>query len=55
MGNGRGCNAISGAFWVWELEVAGSSVVRLAVDFIQRCDDRAASLAGMLRYNSNFH
>jgi hypothetical protein len=54
-GNGRGCNTISGAFRIWELEIDGTSVGRLAVDFVQRCEERSPPLAGMLRYNSRFH
>jgi hypothetical protein len=54
-GNGRGCNTISGAFRIWELEIDGNAVARLAVDFFQCCEGRKPPLVGMLRYNSHFH
>jgi hypothetical protein len=55
MGNGRGCNMISGKFVVWEIEVKGNQVVRLAIDFIQRCEEKMPPLYGSLRINSSFH
>jgi hypothetical protein len=54
-GNGRGCNQISGEFRVWELELRGNTVVRFAVDFVQRCEEKMPPLVGMLRYNSTFY
>jgi hypothetical protein len=54
-GNGRGCNMISGEFRVWELETRGNAVVRVAVDFVQRCEGKMPPLVGMLRYNSTFY
>jgi hypothetical protein len=54
-GNGRGCNQIAGKFAVWELEVKGNEVVRLAIDFVQRCEQTGPPLSGMLRFNSSFH
>ncbi len=54
-GNGRGCNQISGEFVVWEIEMKGNQVVRLAIDFIQRCEEKMPPLYGSLRINSNFH
>jgi hypothetical protein len=53
-GNGRGCNMISGEFRVWEIETRGNEVVRLAVDFVQRCEERQPPLVGMLRCNSSY-
>ena len=51
-GEGRGCNQLSGWFEVVEVEVVGSSVTRLAVDFIQHCENGAPALFGAIRYNS---
>jgi WD40 repeat protein/serine/threonine protein kinase len=53
-GNGRGCNRISGRFVVWELEMEGDAISRLAVDFVQSCEGSTGSLSGKLRYNSFF-
>lgn len=53
-GNGRGCNQIAGNFVVWELQVRGNEVVRLAVDFEQRCENVGPPLRGSVRFNSNF-
>jgi hypothetical protein len=53
-GNGRGCNMIAGKFVVWELEVKGNQV-RLAIDFVQRCEEKMPPLYGSLRINSSFH
>jgi hypothetical protein len=53
--NGRGCNAISGEFRVWEIETKGNDVTRLAVDFVQRCEAKMRALVGMLRFNSTFY
>jgi hypothetical protein len=55
MGQGRGCNQISGQFVVWELEVQGNTVTKLAIDFVQRCEGRMPPLYGRLRYQSSFH
>jgi hypothetical protein len=54
-GNGRGCNRISGEFRVWEFERKGNTVVRFAVDFVQRCEEKMPPIVGMLRYNSTFY
>jgi hypothetical protein len=53
-GNGRGCNTIAGEFRVWELEVRGNEVVRLAIDFVQRCEETGPPLYGAVRFNSSF-
>ena len=53
-GNGRGCNKIFGNFVVWELEWKGDEVVRLAIDFVQHCEEITPSLYGVLRFNSSF-
>ncbi len=54
-GFGRGANTLSGEFMVWEIEVKNNQVVRLAVDFIQRCEGKMLPLYGSLRINSTFH
>ena len=33
----------------------GNTVVRLAVDFVQRCEGKMPPLVGILRYNSTFY
>jgi S1-C subfamily serine protease len=54
-GNGRACNKLAGKFVVWEIEVRGNEVVRLAVDFIQHCEEKMPPLSGKVRINSSFH
>jgi hypothetical protein len=54
-GQGRGCNQISGQFVVWELEFKGNEVTKLAIDFVQRCENKMPPLYGRLRYQSSFH
>lgn len=51
-GNGRGANRISGEFVVWELELNGDQIVRLAVDFVQRAEETGPPLTGKVRINS---
>ncbi|MSQ95083.1 MAG: serine protease [Gemmataceae bacterium] len=53
-GKGRGSNILSGEFVVWELEMNGDQVVRLAIDFVQRSEGRPNPLQGKIRINSNF-
>jgi hypothetical protein len=54
-GEGRGCNQISGQFMVWELEFKGNEVTKLAIDFVQRCENKMPPLYGRIRYQSSFH
>jgi hypothetical protein len=54
-GQGRGCNRISGKFVVWEFEMKGNEVTKLAIDFIQRCEETMPPLYGRLRFQSSFH
>jgi hypothetical protein len=54
-GNGRGSNTIAGNFVVWELEVKDNKVVKLAIDFLQRSEEKGPPLYGSLRFNSSFH
>jgi hypothetical protein len=54
-GNGRGSNKIAGKFVVWELDVKGNDVTRLAIDFIQHSEETKPPLYGMIRFNSSFH
>ena len=55
MGNGRGCNTIAGQFVVWELATKGNEVVRVAIDFVRRCDGKGPPFYGKVRMNSNFY
>lgn len=52
-GKGRGSNRLAGEFVVWELELDGDRVVRLAIDFIQRSEERGPPLHGRIRINSS--
>ena len=52
-GKGRGSNRVAGEFVVWELELDGDRVVRLAIDFIQRSEERGPPLHGRIRINSS--
>jgi hypothetical protein len=53
-GHGRGCNKVAGQFVVWEVEMNGNQVNRLAVDFMMRCEGNGPPLYGMLRYHSKY-
>ena len=50
----NGANTLAGAFAVWELEVNGNEVTRLAIDFHLRCEEKMPPLYGSIRFNSNF-
>lgn len=50
-GKGRGSNQLTGEFVVWEMEVNGNQVVKLAIDFVQRSDGKPP-LTGKIRFNS---
>lgn len=50
--SGRGCNTISGEFYIYELDLT-SQDPSFALDFIQFCDSTTASLRGSIRINSN--
>jgi hypothetical protein len=51
-GMGRGSNQLAGEFVVWELEVQGGQITRLAIDFVQRSEGKGPPLTGKLRFNS---
>jgi hypothetical protein len=53
-GQGRGSNKLSGGFVVWELEVDGKQVSRLAIDLFQRSEEKGPPLCAVIRYNSKF-
>jgi V8-like Glu-specific endopeptidase len=53
VGKGRVSTKITGAFVVWELEVEGDRIVRLAIDFVQYSDEKGVPLTGKIRVNSN--
>ncbi|QVL32474.1 trypsin-like peptidase domain-containing protein [Telmatocola sphagniphila] len=53
-GKGRGSNSIKGDFVVWELEIKDKKIVKLALDFVQHSEGRAAGLTGKVRINSSF-
>ncbi len=50
--SGRGCNTISGEFYIYELDVSTSSP-SLAMDFVQYCDSTTDALRGQIRINSD--
>ncbi len=50
--NGRGGIQPIGSFVIWELEIKEKNVVRLAVDFVHRCEPAGQPFYGMLRFNS---
>jgi hypothetical protein len=54
-GFGRGCNEISGKFRVWEFEMKGTEISRLAIDFIQRCEKNKPPLYGSIRFKSTYY
>lgn len=49
---GKGCNTISGEFYIYELDYSQAEPV-LALDFTQYCDSRSAKLTGSIRLNSD--
>ncbi|WP_144395390.1 PKD domain-containing protein [Pleionea sediminis] len=51
-GNGRGCNTISGYFYIYEYSFNESNPV-IAIDFVQFCDSTVSSLTGSIRINSS--
>jgi len=58
-GNGRGCNSLTGSFYVHEYVFANGTVQKAAIDFIQICDtasddinQASPRLVGSWRYNS---
>ena len=58
-GNGRGCNSLTGAFYVHEYVFANGVVQKAAIDFVQICDtssddinQASPRLVGSWRYNS---
>jgi hypothetical protein len=53
-GQGRVNNTLAGEFVVWELEMNGDQVVRLAIDFVQRSEGKGQPLNGKVRINSTF-
>lgn len=51
---GRGCNTLSGEFFIHELEPATlTSPLKLALDFVQFCESGSSALRGQIRINSN--
>jgi hypothetical protein len=53
-GKGRASNRIAGKFVVWELEIEGNAIVRLAIDFVQRSEETKPPLYGAIRINSHY-
>jgi hypothetical protein len=53
-GHSRGCNSIAGQFVVWELEMDGDQITRVAIDFMMKCEGKDPPLYGMLRYHSKY-
>lgn len=49
--SGRGCNTISGEFYIYEMEYEDNNQV-LAMDFVQYCDSTSLKLTGSIRLNS---
>jgi S1-C subfamily serine protease len=53
IGHGRGSNQVGGKFVIWELEINGGQVTKMAIDFIHRSEITGPPLYGMLRFNSS--
>lgn len=53
-GNGRGCNTLTGYFYILEAvyEQFSGSPIHIAIDFEQHCEGGDAALLGRIRYNS---
>ncbi|MFO6425098.1 PKD domain-containing protein [Motilimonas sp. KMU-193] len=50
--SGRGCNRISGEFYIYEIDL-NTSVPSLAMDFVQYCDSKDKKLQGSIRLNND--
>lgn len=50
LGNGNGCNAVSGAFQVHDLVMQGTTLKSFTATFEQHCDSGPAVLRGCLHY-----
>ena len=53
-GKGRGLNALTGAFAIWQLEMHNGKVTKLAIDFEQEAAPDKPKLTGKVRINSDF-
>lgn len=53
-GKERGNNKLSGEFVVWELEMKGAEIVKLAIDSTQRGEEKGPPSKGKVRINSAF-
>jgi hypothetical protein len=52
--NGRGCNALTGRFIVYDVAYgAGDAIDAFAADFVQYCDGSPLALAGAIRVNAS--
>lgn len=51
-GDGRGCNTLSGTFWIHELEWSGNKVARVLLAFEQHCERGPSALRGCLAYTA---
>lgn len=50
--SGRGCNNISGEFYIYEMDL-NTPVPSLAMDFVQYCDSTDKKLTGRIRINND--
>jgi hypothetical protein len=51
-GDGRGCNTISGSFWVEEITWDSGKLAHLLAAFEQHCEGGSAALRGCVRYDA---
>jgi hypothetical protein len=52
-GHGHGSNTVAGKFVIWEMEIRGTKVVRLAADFIFHSQKTGPPVFGIIRINSS--
>lgn len=49
-GNGGGCNALTGRFRIFDIEIVNTQVTRLIADFEQFCEGGSSALRGSIRH-----
>jgi len=51
-GDGRGCNKLSGTFWIHEIDWSGDFLKHVLLAFEQHCENGSATLRGCINYTA---
>ena len=51
-GDGRGCNTISGSFWIHEIAWSGDALAHVLLAFEQHCEDGPSKLRGCIGFTA---